>query len=174
MAQLNVEWYSGHTNSVALREMAQRNVEWYSVHTNGLALREMAQRNVECYSVDTNSVALCRIALQNIRRSIWTLNCLVLLEIFRSCGESSSLLVAWREGYVIPYYFIISYAILQLILKPSLYLLIYFTSLYFWWFRPPRLSRQNHQNYKPQMDSDLLGIWRHQMWRLPREAGKPG
>ena len=111
--------------------MAQRNVEWYSVHTNGLALREMAQRNVECYSVDTNSVALCRIALQNIRRSIWTLNCLVLLEIFRSCGESSSLLVAWREGYVIPYYFIISYAILQLILKPSLYLLIYFTSLYF-------------------------------------------
>ena len=137
--------------------MAQPNVEWYSGHTNSVALREMAQRNVECYSVDTNSVALCRIALQNIRRSIWTLNCLVLLEIFRSCGESSSLLVAWREGYVIPYYFIISYAILQLILKPSLYLLIYFTSLYFWWFRPPRLSRQNHQNYKPQMEQRSAG-----------------
>ena len=30
-----------------------------------------------------------------------------------------------------------SYAILQLILKPSLYLLIYLTSLYFWWWRPP-------------------------------------
>ena len=124
--------------------MAQRNVEWYSVHTNGLALREMAQRNVECHSVDTNSVALCRIALQNIRRSIWTLNCLVLLEIFRSCGESSSLLVAWREGHVIP---LLAMLILQLILKPSLYLLIYLTSLYFWWLRPPRLSHQNHQNY---------------------------
>ena len=57
----------------ALREMAQRNVEWYSVHTNGVALR--------------------RIALQNIRRSVGTLNCLALLEIFRCCGESSSLLV---------------------------------------------------------------------------------
>ena len=100
MAQRNLKWYSVHTNVVALREMAQRSVEWYSVHTNGVALREMAQRNVEWYSVDTNSVALGRIALQNIRRSIWTLNCLVLLEIFRCCGESSSLLVAWREGYL--------------------------------------------------------------------------
>ena len=49
MAQRNVEWYSVHTNSVALREMAQRNVEWYSVHTNGVELHEMAQRNVEWY-----------------------------------------------------------------------------------------------------------------------------
>ena len=49
MAQRNVEWYSVHTNSVALREMAQRNVEWYSVHANSVALREMAQRNVEWY-----------------------------------------------------------------------------------------------------------------------------
>ena len=75
---------------------------WYSVHTNSVALCEMAQRNVEWYSVDTNSVALGRIALQNIRRYIWTLNCLVLLKIFRCCGESSSLLVAWREGHAIP------------------------------------------------------------------------
>ena len=74
--------------------MVQRNVEWYSLHTNSVALREMAQRNVEWYSVDTNGVALGRIALWNIRRSIWTLNCLVLLEMFRCCGESSSLLVA--------------------------------------------------------------------------------
>ena len=37
MAQRNVEWYSVHTNSVALHEMAQRNVEWYSVDTNGVA-----------------------------------------------------------------------------------------------------------------------------------------
>ena len=48
----------------------KRNVEWYSVHTNSVALREMAQRNVEWYSVDTNGVALGRIALWNIRRSI--------------------------------------------------------------------------------------------------------
>ena len=41
MAQRNVEWYSVHTNSVALREMDQRNAEWYSVHTNGLALRRI-------------------------------------------------------------------------------------------------------------------------------------
>ena len=80
----------------------KRNVEWYSVHTNSVALREMAQRNVEWYSVDTNGVALGRIALWNIRRSIWTLNCLVLLKIFRCCGDSSSLLVAWREGHAIP------------------------------------------------------------------------
>ena len=80
--------------------MAQRNVEWYSVHTNSVALREMAQRNVEWYSVHTNGVALRRIALQNIRRSSSTLNCLALHEIFRCCGESSSLLVAWREGYL--------------------------------------------------------------------------
>ena len=80
--------------------MAQRYVEWYSVHTNSVALREIAQRNAEWYSVQTNGVALRRIALQNIRRSISTLNCLVLHEIFRCCGESSSLLVASREGYL--------------------------------------------------------------------------
>ena len=50
--------------------------------------------------VHTNDVALRRIALQNIRRSSWTLNCLALHEIFRCCGESSSLIVAWREGYL--------------------------------------------------------------------------
>ena len=133
---------SVHTNSVALRELVQRNVEWYSVHTNGVALREMAQRNVEWYSVDTNSVAFGRIALQNIRR--WTLNFLVLLEIFRCCGEPSS-------------NFFIRYAFLQLIPKPSLYLLIYFTSLYFWWWRPPRLSRRNHQKYKPRMEQRSAG-----------------
>ena len=100
MAQRNVEWYSVHTNSAALRQMAQRNVEWYSVHTNGVELHEMAQRNVEWYSVHTNGAASCRITLQNIRRSIWTLNFLALCEIFRCCGESSSLLVAWHEGYL--------------------------------------------------------------------------
>ena len=93
MTQRNVEWYSVHTNGVELREMTQRNVERYIVHTNSVALREMAQRNVEWYSVHTNGVALRRIALQNIRRSVGTLNCLALLEIFRCCGESSSLLV---------------------------------------------------------------------------------
>ena len=36
-----------------------------------------------------------------------------------------------------PYHSFISYSILQLILKPTLYLLIYLTSLYFWWWRPP-------------------------------------
>ena len=60
--------------------MAQRYVRWCSVHTNGVTLR--------------------RIALQNIRRSSCTLNCLALHEIFRCRSESSSLLVAWREGYL--------------------------------------------------------------------------
>ena len=69
--------------------MAQHYIEWYSVHTNSVALREMAWRNVEWYSLHTS--------LQNIRRSNWTLNRLVLHEIFRCCGESSSLLMAWRE-----------------------------------------------------------------------------
>ena len=43
------------------------------------------------------------------------------------------------------------------LLKPSLYLLIYLTSLYFWWWRPPRLSRRNHQKYKPQMEQRSAG-----------------
>ena len=60
--------------------MARRYVRWCSVHTNGVTLR--------------------RIALQNIRRSSCTLNCLALHEIFRFRGESSSLLVAWRESYL--------------------------------------------------------------------------
>ena len=47
----SVEWYSVHTNGVALREMAQRNVEWYSIHTNSVALREMARRNVAWYNI---------------------------------------------------------------------------------------------------------------------------
>ena len=79
--------------------MARRNVEWCNLHTNSLALREMAQSKVESHSVRTNGVALRWIALQNIRRFSWTLNCLALHEIFQCCGEWSSLLVAWREGY---------------------------------------------------------------------------
>ena len=46
----------------------------------------------------------------------------------------------WRKtrlSIIWPCHSFISYAILQLILTPSLYLLIYLTSLYFWWWRPP-------------------------------------
>ena len=42
-----------------------------------------------------------------------------------------------RLSIIWPCHSFISYAILQLILTPSLYLLIYLTSLYFWWWRPP-------------------------------------
>ena len=42
-----------------------------------------------------------------------------------------------RPSIIWPCHSFISYAILQLILTPSLYLLIYLTSLYFWWWRPP-------------------------------------
>ncbi|RMX48494.1 hypothetical protein pdam_00008520 [Pocillopora damicornis] len=62
----NVEWYSVHTNGVALREMAQRNIEWYSVHTNSVALRDVGQRNFEWYSVHTNGVALREMAQHGV------------------------------------------------------------------------------------------------------------
>ena len=42
-----------------------------------------------------------------------------------------------RLSIIWPCHSFISYAILQLILTPSLYLLVYLTSLYFWWWRPP-------------------------------------
>ena len=48
--------------------------------------------------------------------------------------------VSWRKtkpSIIWPCHSFISYSILQLILKPALYLLIYLTSLYFWWWRPP-------------------------------------
>ena len=50
--------------------------------------------------------------------------------------------VSWRKtkpSIIWPCHSFISYSILQLILKPALYLLIYLTSLYFWWWRPPIL-----------------------------------
>ena len=113
MVQRTHKWCSVAWNGSALCRMVQRthkwcNVAWngsayvegYSVHTNNVALREMALRNVEWYRVDTNGVALCRIASQNIRRSSWKLNCLALYEIFRCCGQLSSLFWAWREGYL--------------------------------------------------------------------------
>ena len=75
--------------------MAQRNVEWYSVHTNSVALCEMAQRNVEWYSVHTNGVVLRRIALQNIRRSSSTLNYLALHEIFDVVANRRAF--SWRD-----------------------------------------------------------------------------
>ena len=105
MAQRNVEWYSVHTNCVALREMAQRNVEWYSVHANSVALRKMGRRNVKWYSVHTS--------LQNIRHSGWTFNWLALHEIFRIVE------LAWGVTW--------------------------------------RLSRRNHQKYKPQMEQRSAG-----------------
>ena len=96
MGQRNVEWYSAHTNGVELREMAQHNVEWYSVHTNSVVLREMGRRNVEWYSVHTNSVAFAE--HQTLYLNI---KLLIIIEIFRCCGESLSLLVAWREDHAI-------------------------------------------------------------------------
>ena len=48
--------------------------------------------------------------------------------------------VSWRKtkpSIIWPCHSFISYAILQPILRPALYLLIYLTSLYFWWWRPP-------------------------------------
>ena len=43
-AELKLSRHLPNFTFVALREIAQRNVEWYSVHTNKVALREMAQR----------------------------------------------------------------------------------------------------------------------------------
>ena len=48
--------------------------------------------------------------------------------------------VSWRKtkpSIIWPCHSFISYPILQLILRPALYLLIYLISLYFWWWRPP-------------------------------------
>ena len=48
--------------------------------------------------------------------------------------------VSWRKtkpSIIWPCHSFISYAILQPILRPALYLLIYWTSLYFWWWSPP-------------------------------------
>ena len=48
--------------------------------------------------------------------------------------------VSWRKSklsIIWPCHSFISYAVLQLILKPALFLLIYLTSWYFWWWRPP-------------------------------------
>ena len=42
-----------------------------------------------------------------------------------------------KPSIIWPCHSFISYAILQPILRPALYLLIYLTSLYFWWWRPP-------------------------------------
>ena len=53
-----------------------------------------------------------------------------------SCLGCSVSLRKTRLSIIWPCHSFISYAILQLILKPSMYLLIYLTSLYFWWWRP--------------------------------------
>ena len=48
--------------------------------------------------------------------------------------------VSWRKSklsIIWPCHSFISYAVLQLILKPALFLLIYLTSWCFWWWRPP-------------------------------------
>ena len=48
--------------------------------------------------------------------------------------------VSWRKNkpsIIWPCHSFIIYAILQPILRPALYLLIYLMSLYFWWWRPP-------------------------------------
>ena len=48
--------------------------------------------------------------------------------------------VSWRKtkpSIIWPCHSFISYSILQLIFRPALFLLIYLTSLYFWWWRPP-------------------------------------
>ena len=86
-----VQWTTSIANSLVLI--------CDTVHKRCSVARSGVMSNGTAY-VHTNDVALRRIALQNIRRSSWTLNWLALHEIFRCCGESSSLIVAWREGYL--------------------------------------------------------------------------
>ena len=55
----------------------------------------------------------------------------------------SGCFVSWKKtipSTIWPCHSLISYAILLLIHRPALYLLIYSTSLYFWWWRPPIYS----------------------------------
>ena len=107
--------------------MVQRTHKWCSVRSNSFAEHQTLYLNIKLLSITWNISMLWRI-------------------------DELANGVTWR-----PCHSFISYAILQLILKPSLYLLIYLTSLYCWWWRPPRLSRRNHQKYKPQMEQLSTG-----------------
>ena len=69
--------------------------------------------------------------------STWATGPFIIYQLNSSCLGCS---VSWRKtkpSIIWPCHSFISYSILQLILKPALYLLIYLTSLYFWWWRPP-------------------------------------
>ena len=64
------------------------------------------------------------------------------ISVFLPCLNYSCLgcSVSWRKtkpSIIWPCHSLISYAVLQLIFRPALYLPIYLTSLYFWWWRPP-------------------------------------
>ena len=71
------------------------------------------------------------------QNSTWATGPFIIYQLNYSCLGCS---VSWRKtkpSIIWPCHSFISYSILQLILKPALYLLIYLTSLYFWWWRPP-------------------------------------
>ena len=79
--------------------------------------------------------------------------------------------VSWwktKPSIIWPCHSFISYSILQLILKPALYLLIYFTSLYFWRWRPPisgyiciwsAAGDQESTNHSARLLTESLGIY---------------
>ena len=54
-----------------------------------------------------------------------------------------------KPSIIWPCHSFISYSILQLIFRPALYLLIYLTSLYFWWWRPPIEIQYKRTTFPP-------------------------
>ena len=71
--------------------------------------------------------------------STWATGLFIIWLDYSSLGCS----VLWKKtkpSIIWPCHSLTSYSILQLILKSALYVLIYLTSLYFWWWRPPILN----------------------------------
>ena len=85
MAHRNVEWYSVHTNSVALREMARHNVEHYFCHasprpsaTQAIGTPIKAFR----YQFDWKMSKLISLICFDIFQSKWYRNALIANTIF--------------------------------------------------------------------------------------------
>ena len=125
--------------------MAQRNLKWYSVHTNVVALREMAQRSVEWYSVHTNGVALREMAQRNVEWCSVHANSVALREMGRRNVEwysvHTSLQNIRHSGWTLNWLALLEiFRIVELACGVT-------------W----RLSRRNHQKYKPQMEQRSAG-----------------
>ena len=116
--------------NITLSHLVQRYTVYMYTVPFKITLNHFMQRYAKLFSIELVHFT------SSSSNSTWATRLFIIWLNYSCLGCS----VSWRKSklsIIWPCHSFISYAVLQLILKPALFLLIYLTSWYFWWWWPP-------------------------------------